>query len=212
MLSRYLQAPKEEHLIAAKRVLRYLKGTSDIGLTYNCSNITPSSENGGVVTTAYCDADWAGDHADRKSQTGLLIKIGGNTVIWASKKQTTTSLSTCEAEYMALSSVVQEVTWTNSLLAELSFKQTSPTHIFCDNTAAIHLANNDSNHNKTKHIDIRHHYIRDEVKSNKIVITYLKSADQQADIFTKGLSQQVFLPLRKLVMSSQPAISVKEEC
>jgi transposase InsO family protein len=214
MLSRYLQAPKEEHLTAAKRVLRYLKGTATLGLNYSSSSSSSndSSNNGGVITSAYCDADWAGDHADRKSQTGLLVKVGGNTVIWASRKQTTTSLSTCEAEYIAISSVVQEVIWTNSLLKELSFAQTNPTQIHCDNTAAIHLSNNDTSHSQTKHIDIRHHYIRDEVKNKNIIITYLESAKQQADIFTKGLSQQVFIPLRDQVMFIQSNQSVKEEC
>jgi hypothetical protein len=192
ILSRYLQAPLHEHLVAAKRVLRYLKGTAAIGLRYGST--------GEIVTSAYCDADWAGDVSDRKSQTGYVVKVGNNTVIWNSSKQKTTSLSTAEAEYMAVSAVVQEVTWVNSLLRELSFTQTTPTQIYCDNQAAIYICNNDSLHSRTKHIDIRHHYIRDEIKNKAIAISYVESAKQQADIFTKALGKQVFIPLRDSIM------------
>jgi transposase InsO family protein len=192
MLSRHLQTPITENLDAAKRVLRYLKHTAAIGLRYGGSN--------DIVTTAFCDADWAGDITDRKSQTGYVVKVGGNTVIWSSSKQKTTSLSTAEAEYIAISAAVQEVTWVNSLLNELSFPQTCPSQVYCDNQAAIYICNNDTLHARTKHIDIRHHYIREEIINKNINISYVSTTEQQADIFTKPLGKQLFIPLRNSIM------------
>ena len=107
VLSRYMHNPGLQHVVACKRVLRYMKGTTDIGLEYNTSNIKPDEFN----IEAYTDADWAGDIDERRSTTGWIIKLNGCTVSWSSKRQTTPALSTAEAEYMAVSAVVQEIQW-----------------------------------------------------------------------------------------------------
>jgi hypothetical protein len=194
VLSRYMQCPQLDHLIAAKRVLRYLKGTADVGLVYR------SGSDDGAVASAYCDADWAGDVDDRKSTSGYVVMVNGNTISWMSGKQKTVSLSTAEAEYIAVSSVVQEITWVNSMLEELSFKQTTPTAIMCDNQAAIQISDSDIHHQKTKHIAIRYHFIRDAVCSKQIKLEYVASANQLADILTKPLGKQVFIRLRNSIM------------
>ncbi len=134
-----------------------------------------------------------------------MILLNGNIINWNSKKQATVSLSTAEAEYMAISAVVQELKWLTYLLNEMKLKVKLPITLFCDNQAAISISENDVQHNRTKHIDIRHHYIRDEIKNKFVQLKWIQSSDQLADIMTKGLSNSVqFQKLRNQLMRPGP--------
>ena len=195
MISRYLGNPGEKHLSAAKRILRYIKGTTNIGLTFTASESTDQ-----ISITAYADADWAGDIDERKSTTGYVIMIGDCPVSWVSKKQSTISLSSAEAEYMAISSTTQEIKWIRQLLNELHIcYQQEPTILNIDNQAAIAISENDVHHARTKHIDIRHHFVREAIKNKEIQLKWVSTHDQLADIFTKGLLKVRFHYLRQLI-------------
>jgi len=179
-LSQFNNAPGQQHWIAAKRILRYLKGTRDLGIVYKQT---------GDPMTAYCDSDFANLHADKKSQSGFLFKFAGSAISWESKKQRSVALSTCESEFMALSECAKESIHQKNLLGELDPDLVkSPITIFCDNQSAIKLMKNPTFHNKTKHIDIRYTFTRDLYEQKDIDILYISSENNCADILTKGLN------------------------
>ena len=136
----------------------------------------------------YSDADWAGDHADRRSTSGYVFQLANGAITWASRKQNSVALSTCEAEYMALSVTTQEVIWLCRLLEEMRCEQKEPTTIWEDNQGAISTAKNPVFHNRTKHIQIRYHFVREAVADNIIDIRYCSTRDMIADIVTKGIA------------------------
>ena len=191
VLSRYLKEPKEVHYKAAKRVLRYLKGTKDLGIRYEAGN----NDNGELL--GYCDADWAGDKSDRKSTTGFVFKYANGAITWRSKKQATVALSTAEAEYMSLSEGVKEALWLMQVFKEFGIN-TGPVRMFDDNQGCIEMAKHPAFHHRTKHIDIRTHFIRDHIGSGSINLEYLSTGVMIADMFTKGLAAPQFLELRRL--------------
>ncbi|PKU81649.1 Retrovirus-related Pol polyprotein from transposon TNT 1-94 [Dendrobium catenatum] len=186
-ICQHMHSPTIKDFLALKRLLRYIKGTTTIGLQIDRHDLQLRS---------FVDADWAADSADRKSITGHCTFLGSTLISWCSKKQTTVAKSSTEAEYRALSSAVSEILWLRRLVEELHLPQTSPTVIHCDNTSAIALAHNPVFHARTKHIEIDHHFIRDHIDSGHISVTHLSSIDQIADIFTKPLSATRFLALR----------------
>ena len=194
-LSRYLSNPGPKHWQAAKRVLRYLKGTVNLGLVY-----TDHSENQGTNVEIFCDADWAGELNDRKSTTGIVVKLNGCPIVWLSKKQPVVALSTAEAEYIAMSTAVQESIWINQYLSELGMNNLQITPILhSDNQAAIQIATNDTLHARSKHIDIRFHFIRDQVALNKVELKWISTVAQEADINTKALGTIAFERLRDMI-------------
>jgi hypothetical protein len=147
--------------------------------------------------TAYSDADWGGNLDDRKSTTGYFVLINNNIVSWTSKKQETVALSTAEAEYMAIAAAGSEVKWLIDLLQELDlFNTERPAIIYTDSQGAEAIANNDVNHGRTKHIDIKYHWIRDYVQKKVFKLEHVKSEEQLADIHTKALPRPVFERLR----------------
>ena len=188
MLARFSSKPNQTHWVAAKRVLRYLKGTMNFGLIY--------SGDPGVL--GYSDADWAGDMDDRKSTSGYMFQIAGGPVSWRSKKQDTVALSTAEAEYVALSSAAQECVWMRRLVSELGNPPGEPTTILEDNQSSIAMARNPQFHGRAKHIDIKHHFVREQVSSGMIELKYCPTGEMVADILTKGLPQQQFSALREM--------------
>lgn len=189
VVSKFNANPNTAHLTAAvKRVLRYLKGTVNLALKYE------QSESGTLI--GFSDADWGGDQDDRRSTTGNMFFLSGGAVSWFSKKQATVALSTAEAEYIALSQAAQEGTWLKRLLTELGMSD-SPTVIMEDNQGAIAITKNPVNHSRTKHIDIRYHYIRDCVQNGQIQVQYCPTVDMKADILTKPLTRQRFEYLRR---------------
>jgi len=188
-LAQFCHEPKAHHLKAAKRVLRYLSGTSNLALLFK------STDGDKHKIDAYSDSDWATDHTDRKSVSGGLIKLGGNLVSWFSKKQPLTAQSSTEAEYIAMHEATKRILWTQDWIQELYGKRPQ-CDLHCDNTSAIICSKTDKNHQRTRHIDIRYHMIRDHVKNGNIVIKYIKTTEQPADLLTKPVSSETFFKFR----------------
>src|SRR6185437_1047209 len=153
MLSRFMTRPGNNHLNAGKRILRYLHGTSEYGLQYNRNR----NEDGKITISAYSDSEWGGDLEDRKSTTGYVVFINDNLVSWNTKKQATVALSTAEAELMAAAEVIKEVLWMKYILNELMYEVSLPIKIFIDNQSTIRIIQNDIEHDRTKHIDIKYY-------------------------------------------------------
>ena len=195
-VSRFMKNPCKKHWIVYKRILRYLKSTAALGLNYQ-DNTNDSS----ITLTGYCDADWAGDVDDRKSTTGYAIKINDCLINWISKKQSTVSLSSAEAEYMSISAAIQEMKWARNLLTELNLLSSETPTLYCDNQSAITISENDKFHNRTKHIDISHHFIREAIKNKEVELKWIESKGQEADILTKPLSRSQFVDLRSKLMN-----------
>ena len=193
LVCRFSQKPNATHLRAAKRVLKYLKDTANYGLRYRNDENKYGNE---CVITGFSDADWAGEKCDRKSTTGYCVYVNDNLISWNTKKQQSVALSTAEAELMAIVETVREVEWLSMLLTEMGYRVKKPSTIWCDNVAAISITQHDSDHDRTKHIDIRICYIRDIVKKGGIVVKWIESGKQTADIFTKTVRPQVFLTHR----------------
>ncbi|KAJ9567467.1 LOW QUALITY PROTEIN: hypothetical protein OSB04_003433 [Centaurea solstitialis] len=178
LCARYQAEPKESHLTAVKRIFRYLKGTPNLGLWY--------SKDSGFDLTAYSDSDFAGCKIDRKSTTGGCHLLGGKLVSWTSKKQNSVSTLTAEAEYVAAGICCAQVLWLRNQLQDYDI-QLSKIPIYCDNTSAIAIANNPVLHSKTKHIEVRYHFIRDHVMNGDIELHFVPTEYQLADLFTKPL-------------------------
>ena len=184
-VSEHLAAPTSVAWAALKRIFRYLKGTIDYGITYRASDV-----NMGMHGVS--DADWGGCINTRRSVTGSLVYSGCNLLMWRSTKQHTTALSSTEAEYMALTDTLKEVLWLKQLLGELGFGQFGPVTIFEDNAGCIKLSKNPIILSRSKHIDIKHHFIRDHVELGTVKIVHKPGTEVVADALTKGLSREVF--------------------
>jgi len=180
-LSQFLQQPKKSHMDAALRVVRYLKKQPGQGLL-----LTSSSNE---LVTACCDADWASCPLTRRSVTGYMIKIGNSLVSWKAKKQTTVSKSSAEAEYRSLASTVSELVWLLGMLKEVGVEVQLPIQVYSDSKAAIQIAANPVYHERTKHIEIDCHFIRERIQQGSIKVNYIPTQEQPADILTKGLSR-----------------------
>lgn len=179
-LSRYNNKPHISHLIAAKRVIRYLNTTKNYTIVYKREG----------ELRGYCDADWGGCLDDRKSHTGFVFRMSGGPISWEAKKQSTTALSTVEAEYMAITQAAKESRFLSSIVNELdATEQQSRTIIECDNQGAIQIASNNGYSPRTKHIDIRFHYIREMIEKDLINLKYIRTDENIADIFTKALGR-----------------------
>lgn len=181
--------PTKQHWTAVKRIMRYLRGTTNLGLAFF------PQVSGKCV--GYCDADWGGDLDDRKSTSGYLFQVGGAAVSWRSKKQTCVALSTAEAEYVALASAAQEAVWMGQLTTELGIEPEAIT-IFEDNQSAISMTKNPQFHGRAKHIDLKYHFVRDQVSEGTVKLEYCPSKEMIADMLTKGLPKDQFVKLRQL--------------
>ena len=149
------------------------------------------------------DADWAGDVNDSKSTSGYILQVGGTVVSWKSRIQSFTALSTAEAEYVALSHAAQEAIWLRQLNSDLLSDSCEPTVLYKDNQAAICLSKNPQSHGKSKHIDSRYHFIREQVSKGTIEVKYCPTNDMIADMLTKGLGKEKFHNLRRLAGVTQ---------
>ncbi|CAD7003740.1 unnamed protein product [Ceratitis capitata] len=170
--------PHLEHKTAAKRILRYLKGTAELKLHYKKTN---------RLVECFVDADWGGDASDRKSYSGSAFVAAGAVTSWESKKQSIVALSSTEAEYVALSIAAKEAIYLKRLLRELGFSNTGPMVINNDNQSAQHLARNPVHHDRSKHIDIKYHFVRNLIRNNEIKLNYVCTNDMFSDILTKNL-------------------------
>lgn len=179
-LGRHLQSSTDEHFTAAKRVLRYLKGTKDLGLKFGLC----ASE---ATIKGYADADWASDKDTRRSVTGYLFMHGGAAISWSSKLQPTVALSSSEAEYMSACAAAQEAIHLRRLMGSLGYMQQGPTIIMEDNMGCIGMSENPIMHRRSKHIDIRFHFLREAVERGEVVLTFIPTVEQVADLLTKAL-------------------------
>ena len=145
----------------------------------------------------YSDADWAGDIESRRSTSGYAFMMSGGCISWRSKKQRTVALSSTEAEYMALSEATQEAVWLKVFLCELGeMASDDAIKIYEDNQGSIALAKNPEFHKRTKHIDIRYHFVREKVEEGEVVLQYVSTTDMLADIMTKAITAVQFENLR----------------
>ena len=187
LCARFQSSPRESHLLATKRIFRYLKDTPSLGLWY--------SKDSTFALHAFSDADFGGCKIDRKSTLGTCQFLGNRLISWFSKKQNSVAQSTTEAEYIAAGSCSAQVLWIKQQMRDygIDMKQVS---IKCDNTSAINLSKNPIQHSRTKHIEIRHHFLRDHVQKGDIILEYIDTLHQIADIFTKPLDRDRFCILR----------------
>ena len=187
-VSKFNSSPSEAHLTAVKRILRYLKGTLDVTLKFK------KTDDDQLV--GFSDADYAGDLDDRRSTSGNVFLMSSGPVSWFSKKQAIVTLSTAEAEYVALSRAAQEIVWIRRLLSDLTAIQGQATVLMEDNQGAICIAKNPVSHSRTKHIDVRYHYVREAVNDDIINLQYCPTQEMVADILTKPLPKKRFETLR----------------
>lgn len=182
-LSKFNECFDNTHWSAVKRVFRYLKGTKNATLVFK-------KNNDGLQIKGFCDADYAGDTTDRRSCTGYVFMQQG-AISWNSKRQATVALSTTEAEYMAVSAAVQEAEWLRQFQKEFFGHACRDTVLLqCDNRSAINLANTEAYHARTKHIDVRHHFVRNKIDEGHIELVYESSENMVADFLTKPLSRE----------------------
>jgi hypothetical protein len=160
LISMYMERPTETHLQAAKRVLRYVKGTVNFGLFYK--------KGGTKELVGYTDSDYAGDQNDRKSTSGHVFVLNDGVVSWSSKKQPVVTLSTTEAEFIAAASSACQAVWLRRILEKLNHCQHNPTVIHCDNISAIKLSKNPVMHGRSKHIDVRFHFLQNLIKDEVV--------------------------------------------
>ncbi|KAL1204565.1 Retrovirus-related Pol polyprotein from transposon RE2 [Cardamine amara subsp. amara] len=182
-VSQHMKDPSVHHWNMVERILRYIKGSPGQGVWMG--------KNDSTEIVGYCDADYAGDTMDRKSTTGYCTFIGGNLVTWKSKKQKVVSCSSAESEYRAMKKLTNELVWLKALLKDLGIESTSPITMHCDNQAAIHIATNSVFHERTKHIEVDCHKVREKIVEGVILPCYTRSEDQLADIFTKATSLKI---------------------
>ncbi|GJX07799.1 ribonuclease H-like domain-containing protein, partial [Tanacetum coccineum] len=180
----HMHDPREPHLSALKRILRYVRGTLDYGLQLFSSSTTD--------LVAYTDADWAGCPTTRRSTSGYCVFLGNNLLSWSSKRQPTLSRSSAEAEYRGVANAVAETCWIRNLLRELHSPLSSATLVYCDNVSAVYLSCTPVQHQRTKHIEIDIHFVRDLVAAGQVRVLHVPSRYRFADIFTKGLSSALF--------------------
>ena len=187
LCARFQANPKESHLSAVNRILRYLKHTPSIGMWY---------PNGASLDLlGYSDSDFAGSRVDRKSTSGGCHLLGRSLVSWSSKKQNSVALSTAEAEYIAAGACCAQILYMKQTLLDFGVKL-DRIPLLCDNESAVKIAKNPVQHSRTKHIDIRHHFLRDHEAKGDISLQGVRSEEQLADIFTKPLGESTFVRLR----------------
>ena len=177
--------PTDAHMQEAFHVLRYLKATSHHGIFL--------AANSDLRLKAYCDSDWGSCPNSRKSVTGYAVLLGNSLISWKSKKQGVVACSTAEGEYRAMAKTCCELTWLIALLHDLAMKPPLPVHFVCDNQAALHIVRNPVFHERTKHIEVDCHHVRDKFKTGQVQPYYITSNNQLADLFTKVVSASQYV-------------------
>jgi len=178
-LSQFMQAPKLPHYNALIHVLRYIQGQPDLGILLH--------RNADYTLQAYCDSDWAACPHTRRSVSGYVVFLGDSLISWKSKKQGTVSLSSAEAEYRSLRRVVAELSWLSRLLHELTLTSITSIPVHCDNQAAIYITKNPVFHERTKHIELDCHFVRQKLMEGLVILNHVSTKQQLADIMTKPL-------------------------
>ncbi|XP_031283676.1 secreted RxLR effector protein 161-like [Pistacia vera] len=183
-LSQYMQSPKQSHLEAALRVIRYVKKEPALGLLMSAKSTKE--------LVAFCDSDWASCAVSRKSVSGYCIKMGDSLLYWKSKKQNTIARSSVEAEYRSMAGTVAELIWVTGLLKEIDVEAKISALLYCDNKAALQIAANPMFHDRTKHIEIDCHFIREKIQSGLILTKYIPTREQLADIYRYGMASLLY--------------------
>jgi hypothetical protein len=199
----FMHNPMDDHMHALRRILRYIQGTREYGLQLY------SSSTSSLI--AYTDADWGGCPDTRRSTSGYCVFLGDNLLSWSSKRQPTLSRSSAEAEYRGVANVVSESCWLRNLLLELHVPIHKATLVYCDNVSAIYLSGNPVQHQRTKHIEMDIHFVREKVARGDIRVLHVPSRYQIADIFTKGLPLVLFQDFRDSLSVRQPPASTAGE-
>jgi hypothetical protein len=193
-MSRFMEDPPEEHWTAVKRLLRYVKGTADQGIVFPRSGDKEASR-----LVIFSDADMAGD-IDGRSTSGVLVFLGPTPISWQSLKQKIVALSTCEPEYVAATTSACQGVWLRRLLQEITRGEAAaPPTLKVDNQPAIALAKNPVLHDRSKHIDVKFHFLRNCVDEGKIIIEYINTSQQLVDILTKSLGRLHFTEMKKMI-------------
>jgi hypothetical protein len=195
VVSRFLSDPGREHWNAVKWIMRYLRGTSKLCLSFG---------SGKPMLVGYTDSDMAGDVDTRKSTSGYLITFSGGAVSWQSRLQKCIALSTTEAELIAATEACKELLWMKKFLQELGFKQQQYV-LFCDNQSTIHLAKNSSFHSRSKHIDVRYHWIRDTLNDKLLTLEKIHTDDNDSDMLTKALTREKLETCRSIAGMANPS-------
>ncbi|XP_071704657.1 uncharacterized mitochondrial protein AtMg00810-like [Rutidosis leptorrhynchoides] len=199
----HMYDPKDVHMLALKRIVRYLQGTPTLGLHIQKSRTTS--------LVSFTDADWGGCPDTRRSTLGYCVYYGDNLISWSSKRQATLSRSSAEAEYRGVANVVAESCWLRNLLLELHCPIHKATLVYCDNVSAIYLAGNPVQHQRTKHIELDIHFVREKVAKGLARILHIPTRYQIADIFTKGLPRILFEEFRSSLGVRSPQASTAGE-
>jgi Reverse transcriptase (RNA-dependent DNA polymerase) len=184
VVSQFMHAPGEEHMKAVMRIIRYIKGAPGRGIKFE--------KNGHAEIKGYSDADWAGNVMDRKSTAGYFTFVGGNLVTWRSKKQNVVALSSAETEFRGMVKGICELLWLRKLISELGFDHKYEMKLYCDNKAAIDISHNPIQHDRTKHIEVDRHFIKEKLDSKIISLPFVRSSEQLADILTKAVASSEF--------------------
>ena len=190
VVARYASNPSRLHKSAVLRIFRYLRGSIDVGITYRM--------NGNRRLIGYSDADYAADKMSRRSTTGYVFKLADAPITYSSMLQKSTALSTCEAEYMALTEAGREAVHLHELLRSLQYAGASEMPlIYGDNRGSINLTANPEHHKRTKHIDVRHHWIREAINNQRIRIEWISTSKQAADGLMKALPSPQYTTFRE---------------
>ena len=193
-LGQFNASPTRGHLVVAKGVLRYLAGTVSLGLMFSLrNNNLPETVQAHASACGLSDADWASDERDRKSISGYCFYFYDSLVSWSARKQRTVSTSSTESEYYALANTVKEALWLKLFLHLTHISDAPSLPLLCDNQSARSIASSDSISSRTKHIDVRHHFIREHVTNGSFPLHWIPTSDMVADIFTKSLPTVLFL-------------------
>jgi hypothetical protein len=191
ILCKYFNNTQRKHWMAAKRVLKYLHQSADL---WRC--LGQKEGVGKLKLAAYADASYASCTETRRSRVGGILTLGGYPIHHTTKLQQTVATSSTEAEYMGLTSIIKDIQFASGLLNELGYAQEETVILWEDNKGAIDLVNTTKHHERAKHIDVQHHYIREVVEKGTVKVQYIPTTEQLADIFTKALGPHKFLKLR----------------
>ncbi|CAL0307768.1 unnamed protein product [Lupinus luteus] len=200
----HMHDPRIDHMSTLKRIIRYVQGTLDYDLHLYSS---PTS-----TLVSYTDADWGGCPDTRRSTSGYCVFLGDNLISWSSKRQPTLSRSSSEAEYRGVANVVSKSCWIRNLLLELQCPVHKATLVYCDNVSAIYLSRNPVQHQRTKHVEMDIHFVREKVARGQVRVLHVPSRYQIADIFTKGLPLILFEDFRDSLSVQKPPASTVGVC
>ena len=204
VISQFMHRPQEDHMNAALRIVRYLKGTVGYGVLLR--------RNEDLKVDGYTDADWASNPIDRRSTGGYFTFVGGNLVTWMSKKQKVVALSSAEAEFRGIKSGITEVLWLRRLLTKIGFPPSQKSQLFYDNKAAISISENPVQHDRTKHVEVDRHFIKEKLEAGVVDLPFVRSEDQLADILTKAVNPKMFKEVLSKLSIGDAVAQLEGEC